>query len=165
MMSGTSAAGKGNGSGRNGDRSSLFYYVHLATWVLIQKVGRANVRFIVENAGSMQDGHSSLQALGLMVQGDQTADAKRRRRLGPADQPIIKRNRYFFSDIAQRDIPCMPDITFNEQATVLYGKAVPMKPLLRTIHLVTHHTPTIIDIFMNKCWTSHDGLLLVRGCP
>ena len=52
--------------GLTGPTSSLFYYVHLAIWLLQIRLGPVRVRFLVENAGSMLKEHLEAMLCGLV---------------------------------------------------------------------------------------------------
>ena len=75
-----------------GKQSSLFFYVHLAIWFIQMKYSAGYVRFLAENAGSMQHFHKSAikEILGLEKVSDTALKWDTSLHFG------IRRERYFF---------------------------------------------------------------------
>ena len=75
-----------------GKQSSLFFYVHLAMWYIQMKYPAGYVRFLAENAGSMQHFHKSAikEILGLEQVSDVALKWDTSLHFG------IRRDRYFF---------------------------------------------------------------------
>ena len=114
-----------------GKRSVFFLVTQHTIWWLTSKFGKDSVRFLCENAGSMQEKHKSffLWSLGLPLATD-------RKKLiwDPSTVFPVKRTRYFFrnieshTEISQVDVFAQSD--FKPLQTVS-GQIIPVGPLLR----------------------------------
>ena len=117
--------------GITGKRSVFFLVTQHIIWWLTFKFGKESVRFLCENAGSMQEKHKSffLWSLGLPLATD-------RKKLiwDPSTVFPVKRTRYFFRNIeSQAEIPqvdVFAQSDFKPLQTVS-GQIIPVGPLLR----------------------------------
>ena len=115
-----------------GPQSSLFFYVHLAIWYLQENYPAGYVRFLVENAGSMQIIHK--RAIKEILNIQQCTDDQLR--WDSADYFGIKRDRFFFRNFHDTDNVFIADHTIS--GVDGFGpllntscNGVPIGPLLR----------------------------------
>ena len=117
--------------GLTGKRSVFFLVTQHTIWWLTYKFGKERVRFLCENAGSMQEKHKSffLWSLGLPTNTD-----KKKLIWDPSSVFPVKRTRYFFrnidtqAEIQRIDVFAQSD--FKPLQTVS-GQVIPVGPLLR----------------------------------
>ena len=115
-----------------GPQSSLFFYVHLAIWYLQENYPAGYVRFLVENAGSMQIIHKCAIKEILNIQ--QCTDDQLR--WDSANYFGVKRDRFFFRNFHDVDNVVIADHTISGvdgfgPLLNLSCNGIPIGPLLR----------------------------------
>ena len=136
--------------GVTGPNSSLFYYFHLMLWQIRELAPTLDIRFLLENAGSMRDVH--FQEIKYVL-GLPTTTTREELTWKAQNISIAKRDRIFFRNFQDTDTDAL------HENPPLYDS--PWGPLLRCDNSIVPAEPfmrpreNINDIMQRLSWTSY----------
>ena len=136
--------------GVTGPNSSLFYYFHLMLWQIRELVPTLDIRFLLENAGSMREVH--FQEIKYVL-GLPTTVTREELTWKAQNISIAKRDRIFFRNFQDTDADAL------QENPPLYDS--PWGPLLRSDNSIVPAEPfmrpreNINDIMQRLSWTSY----------